>query len=86
MNRKQKLMAAYRAIAEKAVDAHLEYKTSFILSAVIIALDDMDFDLDYEKFLQLFAESYKAVLKEPDKMMNKAEDIAGVSLEIHWEE
>jgi hypothetical protein len=79
-------MAAYRAIAEKAVDAHLEYKTSFILSAVIIALDDMDFDLDYEQFLQLFAESYKAVLNEPDKMMNKAENIAGVSLEIHWEE
>ena len=53
---------------------------------MIIALDDMDFDLDYEQFLQLFSESYKAVLKEPDKMMNKAEDIAGVSLEIHWEE
>ena len=85
MNRKQKLMSAYRAIAEKAVDAHMEYKTSFMLSAVIIALDDMHIELDHERFLQLFAHAYKDVLKEPDKMMMKAEDIAGISLEIHWE-
>lgn len=85
MNRKQRLMHAYRMIASKAVDAHMEYKIVFVLSAVIIAMKESGCKVKYENFLKKFAEIYPQVLKEPDKMMRTAEDIAGMELEIHWE-
>lgn len=38
MNRKQRLMDTYRKLAEKAVDAHMEYKMTFIYAASVLAL------------------------------------------------
>jgi hypothetical protein len=86
MNRKQRLLRAYRELAQSAVNEHLEYKTTFILSGVIIAMDSAHAKVNYEKFLQEFARIYPRVLKEPNEMMEKAEEISGCSLEIHWEE
>lgn len=86
MNRKQRLMQTYRQLAEKAVDAHLEYKTTFILSGVILAMEASGCKVKYEKFLNAFAQTYPLVLQRPDEMMKQAEEIAQMSLEIHWED
>ena len=80
------MMAAYRAIADKAVDAHMEYKTTFILSGVILAMDAAHCKVNYERFLEQFAKLYPLVLKDPDGMRRRAEEIADMELEIHWED
>lgn len=38
MNRKQRMMDAYRKIAQKAVDANKEYKLHFLYAASVVAL------------------------------------------------
>lgn len=86
MNRKQRMIAAHRAIAEKAFEAKLEYSTTFSVAAMILAMDKAHAKVNYEKWFQAFAEIYPEVLKDPVPNIKKAEDIAGAEIEIHWTE
>ena len=84
MNRKQKLIQAYKAIADKAVDAHLEYKTTFFLTGAVLALEAVHAKVNYQKFREKFVEMYPEVLNDPYGAKQRADDIAGFDLEVHW--
>lgn len=84
MNRKQRMIAAYRAIASKAFDAQLEYSTTFVVAAMVIAMDKAHAKVNYDKWFQAFAETYPEVLKDPEPYLKQAEEIAGMDIEIHW--
>ena len=86
MNRKQRMIQAYRAIADKAVDAHLEYKTTFFLTGAVLALEAVHAKVNYQKFREKFVELYPQVLADPYGTKERADDIAGFDLEVHWEE
>lgn len=78
------MMQAYRAIADKAVDAHLEYKTTFFLTGAVLALEAVHAKVNYQKFREKFVELYPMVLQDPEGTKQKADDIAGFDLEVHW--
>lgn len=86
MNRKQRMIAAYRAIASKAVDAKLEYSTTYVLAALVIAMDKAHAKVNHDKWFQAFAEIYPELLKDPMPYIKRAEEIAGMDIEIHWTE
>ena len=86
MNRKQRMMAAYRAIASKAVDVQLEYSTTWVIAAMVLAMDKAHAKVNHERWFQAFAEIYPELLKDPQTYVKKAEEIAGMEIEIHWTE
>ena len=86
MNRKQRMMAAYRAIDSKAVDAQLEYSTTWVIAAMVLAMDKAHAKVNHERWFQAFAEIYPELLKDPQTYVKKAEEIAGMEIEIHWTE
>lgn len=86
MNRKQRMITAYRQLAVKELDAHMEYSTIFVLAACILAMEKLHAKVNYDKWFKYFAEMYPEVLHDPDPMIKKAQDIAGGDLEIHWTE
>lgn len=86
MNRKQRMIAAHRAIAQKAIDAQLEYSTTFVVAAMVLAMDKAHAKVNHEKWFQAFAEIYPELLKDPAPYVKKAEEIAGMEIEIHWTE
>lgn len=86
MNRKQRMIAAYRSIASKALDAQLEYSTTWVLAALVLAMDKAHAKVNHEKWFQAFAEIYPELLKDPIPYVKKAEEIAGMDIEIHFTE
>lgn len=86
MNRKQRMISAYRAIASKAFDAKLEYSTTYVLAALVIAMDKAHAKVNHEKWFKAFAEVYPELLKDPLPYVKQAEEIAGMDIEIHWTE
>ena len=90
MNRKQRLMDAYRKLAEKAVDAHMEYKMTFIYAASVLALRKAHAKVNWDKYFQYFQEIYQEVLDDPDNKVKEAEQIMGGKLEFQmprdWED
>lgn len=86
VNRKQRMIAAYRSIASKAFDAQLEYSTTYVLAALVLAMDKAHAKVNHEKWFNAFAEIYPELLKDPLPYIKKAEDIAGMDIEIHWTE
>ena len=86
MNRKQRMIAAYRAIASKAFDANLEYSTTYVLAALVIAMDKAHAKVNHDKWFQAFAEIYPELQKDPLPYIKRAEEIAGMDIDIHWTE
>ena len=90
MNRKQRLMQTYRQLAEKAVDAHMEYKLTFIYAASVLALQKAHAKVNYENYFRYFQELYQEVLNDPDAKVKEAEQILGGKLEFQmpreWED
>lgn len=84
MNRKQRLMSTYRKLAEKAVDAHMEYKLTFLYTASVLALQKAHAKVNYEKYFQYFQEEYKAVLDAPDSKIKEVEEVLGGEFEFQW--
>lgn len=84
MNRKQKLMQAYRKLAEKAVDAHMEYKTTFIYTASVLALKKAHAKVNWDNYFRYFEQIYPEVLDKPDEKIKEAEDILGGEVEFQW--
>lgn len=90
MNRRQRMMDAYRKMAEKAVDAHMEYKLTFIYTASVLALNKAHAKVDWDNYFRYFQEIYQEVLHDPDNKVKEAEQILGGKLEFvmprEWEE
>lgn len=90
MNRKQRLMSTYRKLAEKAVDAHMEYKLTFLYTASVLALQKAHAKVNWEKYFRYFQEIYQEVLNDPDNKVKEAEQIMGGKLEFQmpreWED
>ena len=90
MNRRQRMMDAYRKMAEKAVDAHMEYKLTFIYTASVLALNKAHAKVNWDNYFRYFQEIYQEVLRDPDSRAKEAEEILGGKLEFvmprEWEE
>ncbi len=90
MNRRQRMMDAYRKIAEKAVDAHMEYKLTFIYTASVLALNKAHAKVNWDNYFRYFQEIYQEVLRDPDSKVKEVEEILGGKLEFvmprEWEE
>lgn len=90
MNRRQRMMDAYRKMAEKAVDAHMEYKLTFIYTASVLALNKAHAKINWDNYFRYFQEIYQEVLHDPDNKVKEAEQILGGKLEFvmprEWEE
>ena len=90
MNRRQRMMDAYRKMAEKAVDAHMEYKLTFIYTASVLALNKAHAKVNWDNYFRYFQEIYQEVLHDPDNKVKEAEQIIGGKLEFvmprEWEE
>lgn len=84
MNRKQRMMDAYRKIAQKAVDANKEYKLHFLYAASVVALHKAHAKVNYEKYFQFFQEEYMKTLDHPDEKMKEAEEIVGGEIVFQW--
>ena len=90
MNRRQRMMDTYRKMAEKAVDAHMEYKLTFIYTASVLALNKAHAKVNWDNYFRYFQEIYQEVLHDPDNKVKEAEQILGGKLEFvmprEWEE
>ena len=86
MNRRQRMVASYRAIASKALDAQLEYSTTCVIAAMVLAMEKAHAKVNHDKWFQAFAEIYPELLKDPMPYIKRAEEIAGMDIEIHWTE
>ena len=89
LKRQRRLYAAHQAVASRfAADeffSRLEMSTVWVLSAVIIAMEDSHCKVNYEKWYKRFAEVYPELIKDPQPFLDKAAEIVGEPIEIHWE-
>lgn len=84
MNRRQRMMDAYRKIAEKAVDAQKEYKLHFLFAASVVALQRAHAKVNWNNYFRYFQEEYMKTLEQPDKEWKDAEQIMGGEIEFQW--
>jgi 6-phosphogluconolactonase/glucosamine-6-phosphate isomerase/deaminase len=77
-------MDAYRKLAEKAVDAHMEYKMTFIYAASVLALRKAHAKVNWDKYFQYFQDEYRAVLDDPNSKIKEVEEVLGGEVEFQW--
>ena len=88
MNRKQRQVEIFRRMAVEATNRNLELSTTFVLAAVVLAMDKAHCKVNWDKWFNNFAEIYPQLLQaeSPIPYIRKAEEIAGAEIEIHWTE
>lgn len=88
MNRKQRQVEMFRQMAIQATNRNLELSTTFVLAAVVLAMDKAHCKVNWDKWFNNFAEIYPQLLQaeSPIPYIKKAEEIAGAEIEIHWTE
>lgn len=88
MNRKQRQVEIFRRMAVEATNRNLELSTTFVLSAVVLAMDKAHCKVNWDKWFANFAEIYPQLLQaeSPIPYIRKAEEIIGGEIEIHWTE
>jgi hypothetical protein len=77
-------MSTYRKLAEKAVDAHMEYKMTFIYAASVLALRKAHAKVNWDKYFQYFQDEYRAVLDDPNSKIKEVEEVLGGEVEFQW--
>lgn len=87
MNRKQRQVEIFRLMAVKATDRNLEMSTTFVLAAVVLAMDRAHCKVNWDKWFQYFTEIYPELIhsEQPMDYVHKAGDIIGGDIEIYWE-
>lgn len=87
MNRKQRQVEIFRRMAVEATNRNLELSTTFVLAAVVLAMDEAHCKVNYDKWFDNFARIYPLLLQaeSPIPYIKKAEEIIGGEIEIHWE-
>lgn len=75
-------------MAVEATNRNLELSTTFVLAAVVLAMDKAHCKVNWDKWFNNFAEIYPQLLQaeSPIPYIRKAEEIAGAEIEIHWTE
>lgn len=88
MNRKQRQVEIFRRMAVEATNRNLELSTTFVLAAVVLAMDKAHCKVNWDKWFKNFAEIYPQLLQaeSPIPYIRQAEDIVGAEIEIHWTE
>lgn len=88
MNRKQRQVEIFRLMAIKATDRNLEMSTTFVLAAVVLAMDRAHCKVNWDKWFQYFTEIYPELIhsEQPMDYVHKAGDIIGGDIEIYWTE
>ena len=88
MNRKQRQVEIFRRMAVEATNRNLELSTTFVLSAVVLAMDKAHCKVNWDKWFNNFAEIYPQLLQaeSPIPYIRQAEEIVGAEIEIHWTE
>lgn len=84
MNRKQRIAEAHRKLASRAFNEQLELSTTFTVAAMILALSEMNVEVDYDKWIGVFEKVYQGVLIDPLTYLKKAEEVAGGAIEFHF--
>ena len=85
MNRKQRQVELFRQMAVQATNRNLELSTTFVLAAVVLAMDRAHCKVNYDRWFQYFAEIYPELIKDPVPYIRQAEEIIGGDIEIHFE-
>ena len=88
MNRKQRQVEIFRRMAVEATNRNLELSTTFVLAAIVLAMDKAHCKVNWDKWFNNFAEIYPQLLQaeSPIPYIRQAEDIVGAEIEIHWTE
>lgn len=88
MNRKQRQVEIFRRMAVEATNRNLELSTTFVLAAVVLAMDKAHCKVNWDKWFNNFAEIYPQLLQaeSPIPYIRQAEEIVGAEIEIHWTE
>ena len=88
MNRKQRQVEMFRQMAIQATNRNLELSTTFVLAAVVLAMDKAHCKVNWDKWFNNFAEIYPQLLQaeSPIPCIRQAEEIVGAEIEIHWTE
>ena len=75
-------------MAVEATNRNLELSTTFVLAAVVLAMDKAHCKVNWDKWFNNFAEIYPQLLQaeSPIPYIRQAEEIAGAEIEIHWTE
>lgn len=86
MNRRQRNVEVFKRMAIEATNKNLELSTTFVLAAVVLAMDESHCKVNYDKWFSKFAEIYPALLQaeSPIPYIRKAEEVIGGEIEIHW--
>ena len=84
MNRKQRMAEAHRKLASRAFNEQLELSTTFTVAAMILALNELNVELDYDRWIDVFEKVYQGVLIDPLTYLKKAEEAAGGAIEFHF--
>ena len=71
-------------MASKAFNEQLELSTTFTVAAMILALSEMNVEVDYDKWIEAFERIYQSTLMDPLSYMKKAEEVAGGAIEFHF--
>lgn len=87
MNRKQRQVEIFRLMAIKATDRNLEMSTTFVLAAVVLAMDRAHCKVNWDKWFQYFTEIYPELIhsNQPMDYVHKAGEVIGGDIEIYWE-
>ena len=87
MNRKQRQVEIFRLMAIKATDRNLEMSTTFVLAAVVLAMDRAHCKVNWDKWFQYFTEIYPELIhsEQPMDYVHKAGEVIGGDIEIYWE-
>lgn len=86
MNRKQRQVEFFRQMAIQATNRNLELSTTFVLAAVVLAMDKAHCKVNWDRWFNNFATIYPELLQadSPIPYIKQAEDIIGGEIEIHW--
>lgn len=73
-------------MAVEATNRNLELSTTFVLAAVVLAMDKAHCKVNWDKWFSNFAKIYPELLQSDDPVsyIKRAEDIVGAEIEIHW--
>ena len=74
-------------MAVQATNRNLELSTTFVLAAVVLAMDRAHCKVNWDKWFNYFAEIYPELLQadSPIPYIRQAEEIIGGEIEIHFE-
>lgn len=87
MNRQQRFASNIEWLSHKKFESKLRYSTTFVLAAVVLAMDKSHCKVNWDRWFKYFVEIYPELLNgdDPTPFIKKAEDIIGGGIEIEFD-